>query len=648
MTVENAPAHSTWPQIPENYRPVVKAGNLAFAKPQTPPSDSQRINGLDLQHLQFMAELREWVSVGLYGGEDSHLFNARDSYNIIDFVSATILSIDEDEITLDFGAVDPREVTLFQARKQASNDIGISVWVTGFGGFGRIQPNMPLSFGPESMFYRKCQPRIRRVVSQASAHVATYKLDQSVEGAMTSSDPDIEPSAYTVKIWNRYGNPPNWLNIQQPTYFLGKYRRRKIATSELPEDKIFLIEPDAAVAHGPGFKGTAFVIEGLNPTTFLWEPIASSEDRLFVWQLKVSGEWHWESRVAFGDAKPEGADSRLPSFSDLTATYEQFRISYWKRDPNGCEAPNYDRCGNARRDYSDSIGNYLLDPAVGGVEIDENGHHWFCSEAVWYDEILTDEWDILSDWGNRLPGPDGIPDTGSLVKKIATGAPNFHAQCKLKGMCDKHKKAENDSSNRGFWRYAYHISRFYVQLLGGCNLRRIQKIPGYSYPSNYEEQAIDVPGMQWQHGFALKTFVGANLHPYIPVLFPGLGLWATHIVAQLKDDGSSYCRKAWAYNWDGIRDETTLATTLSDGGFPTDVPGFKTSRDPLNPAATIEMLELERLGVRNERDTGTILARGLDNWSCVLPPVTLWARGFDLSATEPQENDTVVFERFTA
>jgi hypothetical protein len=481
--------------------------------------------------------------------------------------------------------------------------------------------------------------------------VWTFQLNQTCNNAMTPSNPDSPPASYSVMLWNQYGNKPDWLNIQEQTWFRGVRKKQIVATADLAEDGIFPLEPTAAVAQTPGFNNRQiFLIEGRLEDSLIWTPIGDSANRLFVRTFNTTPATY-DAVVALGDTKPFYAADNAPSFSDLRGTWDYFRITYWKAKANGCEAPCQAGCLKQRVDYNRSIQNIPSD--VGGVGVKSNGLVTYCEEASWTKEVFSDNFDKLSAYPDTVPGQDGIDDTVALEKEHPSGIANFPADgspCRQFHTCDRAEWGENNTSNRARWHYDTHASRFVVDVVGACSMRQIQKMPGFAGSWNFEDQNIKHPSIQWQAGFAFVTSTTASLHPGIVVRTPGLGAWTTAVeIATNEVTGDKYIRPKWSFNWHAIVNQSTQEVTLSDGAFPDDVSGFKPMRDPLNPGSTIDELEVERLGVRVKRDTGETMARGLDNWSCVLPGVDMYAIGFDLTVTdEVQENDTVTFERYAA
>lgn len=581
------------------------------ADPAHPPADLQRLSTGQLRKLQEGVWIRDRSTGWYYGSTPGFQYNARDSFNYADSVSAEIISVDGNQITLDFG-IDPKGMVLWAAR--ISGEIG---YINGVAGFGPIQPGMGIEFLNPSILEAKSRPNIKRILAFSGTQ-ATYLLDQDVSAALTSNDPDVSPPSYGVKVWNDFGNKQNWLEIQPPTYMRAKQKMVAVRASHLLENKIYRLS-EKGVAFS-GFEMPVFWIEAYNTDTGVWDNLGGT-DRLFT---RTQTDGSKSADVAFGTEKPADANNAgAPFGTDLTATYERFRVHYWEESATGCSAPCYTRCKWARRDYTNSVG------AAGGngIGVDTNGNHWFCHWRHWKDAEIQDNFDVISDFPNAIPGSDGYPDTMVYNDEYATGAVRFPAngQCDQGNTCNRREASENDASNSGFFDAQLHPGRVLVELWGSSNTMLRQKFVSLNDSSAWEVLRILHPGLWWiSTGFLESN--RSNLQPreayHVRHLFIHStdfkgGAWSTGYDTYTDEDGNTFLRDLWTHNWDYTVDSEGVVT-IADGRIAS-VSGLKPSRDSYDPANTTSENEIERLGIRVVRDTGEIQARGLAFWSKTLP-----------------------------
>lgn len=602
---------------------------VAFKFGDTGPNTDQRLSLPDLRAMQYEVMRKERDAIGWFGSQPGFLYNARDSYNYSDAVGATIVSASGNLLTVDFGEADPRNVTLYAARRRAESDIGLTFWVPGYGGFGVVQPGDGVEYGGNSILHAKSRPTVKEIVSCSGSQV-TYRLDQDCSNAMVPVDPDDPNTTFTVGFWNQAGNPEDWLHIQHPTYLKGKRKRRVIDVSSLPANKIHTLS-SKAVAHPPGFLGDVFVIEGWDAENEEWVRIGDDADRLFT---RTFADGTYDAVVSLGSQKPDYANEPEEALTDLTSTWQSLRITFYEESADGCKSQCYKRCKHAKIDYTRSIANY---GAPNGVGVDADGLHWYCSARKYPVFVLSDLYDRLSQWPDIIPGEDGIMDTVTIEWRTASGVENFpqSGQCLQYGTCDMFEPSENDQDNNAIWRYEYHAGRALRDLWGACNTRIRQHLPGYSQSWNFTVERIKHAGLQWLAFLDLDTPIG--LHPKMQ--FVGVGTWGT-AVGTRTDGNNVYIEDKWAHNYDD---------DLSDGHYPAEVSNFKPSRDPIDSDGTVSLNEIERLGIRNLRDDGAITGRGLHAWSKLLPNGQFIVPNCLNTLTgEVQDKQTSLFERYAS
>jgi hypothetical protein len=155
------------------------------------PTLSQKFDLTDFRRMEYLLFRKARDASGLYGSEDGFQYNAADSYNASDFVSATIISASGMTLVVDFG-VDPRQLVLWQARRPSpSEDAPFTVWIPGFGGIGPPRPNMVVQYGPESILALKSKPTIKEVLDLTGTRM-TFRLGQNCDHALTPLDPEYE------------------------------------------------------------------------------------------------------------------------------------------------------------------------------------------------------------------------------------------------------------------------------------------------------------------------------------------------------------------------------------------------------------------------------------------------------------------------
>jgi hypothetical protein len=585
------------------------------------------------RRMQYLVQRKERDAFGFIGSATGYLINARDSLNYSDAVGATLVSVSGTTVTVELDVDTVQNVTLFQARR-AETEIGWG-YVTGYGGFGVIQPGDVLWFDSPSILRVKSTPTIKEILSvDLELKRVTFRVDQDVSNAMVTDDAETEaPEDWTCRIWNQAGNPESWMQVLHPTYLRGRPKLKPVVSADLPEDGILALETGPAVAHPNGFKGNVFSIEGRRIDNSEWEDVGDATTRIFHRTLP---DETYDSVVSFKTAKPAYATEPEATLTDLTLTYSHFKIHYWVQTALNrakCKVPCFSRCKHSKPDYTKSIHNY---DAPNGTGTDADGLDWYCDRRryVTFTQIDTDE------------PPDGLMDSVTATWHSATGVANYpsHGQCLQYGTCDHFEAAENNQSDDAPFDYRWHASRFFRDLWGACNTRFVQFQPGISHPSNFQLQRIKHAGIQWLAGVKFKSFE-AN-HP--KVLFYGEGYWDTAVRTYIHSETQTVIRQAWQHNYllTPPDEEPLGELAITDGPIPT-LTDFKPFRDPLDAAEVVEINEIERLGIRNVRDTGDISARGLSRCPKALVtadielPVVDWAL-----LDEPQVFGFVTVERY--
>jgi hypothetical protein len=603
------------------------------------PTLSQKFDLTDFRRMEYLLFRKARDASGLYGSEDGFQYNAADSYNASDFVSATIISASGMTLVVDFG-VDPRQLVLWQARRPSpSEDAPFTVWIPGFGGIGPPRPNMVVQYGPESILALKSKPTIKEVLDLTGTRM-TFRLGQNCDHALTPLDPEYA-GAFNCFIWNQDGNNNlKRLQIQDATYFRGHPKTKQVKADSLPENKIYALE-STGVAHPPGFVSTpepVFWIEGFRKTAPLeWETISGSESRLFT---RTHIDNSRDAVVAFGTAKPDYANDPEGTLPDLIDSYSQFRIHYWKEGGAiACEVPCFNRCKEARRYVPGDIRKY--NPADGaGVGFDADGKSWYCRARKYPKYTYQDLYDAI----NRIPGEDGVLDTLITEYLRATRAFDFPAngQCLNYNTCDKFKASENDRGLDAIWDERWHGALFFYMMWAASGWKLVQQLPGESGTWNFIATLTNFDGIQYIANVSLRSEPTTAIFE-AKVEFIKPGLWHTGVDTITDDDGNTHFRDRWQHNWDATIDPETEEQVLGAGRIPSGVTGFSTSRDPLDYAGTIEGNEIERFGVGNLRDDGAIVGRGIHDRPKLLPEGQVIIPNIDKSVTDPQDRTIAVF-----
>jgi len=451
-------------------------------------------------------------------------------------------------------------------------------------------------FDAPSIAAYKLAPVILQIVS-ATATSLVVKVDKESDCALSFADPDTAPEFLTCKIYQQAGNPIKWQYVQDPTYFLGVKVTKDFTTADIPEDGIYKLE-DFAVAHPPGFDPLypVFVLEGRNGSG-AWEPISDAASRLFILPNK--------SRLALKTAKPvEAATSAVPFESSLTDTYSRFRVIYYKKTTSGdgaCTIPCYAKCKWARRDYSASVGNY---GASQGTAIDSKGHHHYCDKKRYLEFTLSDNY--------PEGAPDGLMDTATGEINFPSGISRFPDDgiCSQYNCCTQFTPAENDFTKDAPFDYQHHAGTIFLELWGGINHALMQKegtVGSQGYNSHYVRRVLG-PSLCWLTGYyPIETVGGMHLQN----TFPGNGCWAPPTIRTEGTNQYMYPSLGTVFEYVSGDIPLDAGEVPAEGFYPRTVPGFKTSRDPMDYSATIDVLPLERFGIRIERDTGELKARGI-------------------------------------
>lgn len=592
-------------------------------------------NAADLIRWQWQLQRLALIATGVPGSYNGSFtdgwkpYSAGGSLNFADASSWDVVSVSGRNVTLDLqGGGDPRTLALYQFRV-TDPILGLSA---GFGlRTGCLQPGDVIQFSENSVISNSCWPVIVRIVSydvpnsrvvvecdkEPTAALTKFPIDDGNGGWM----PD--PNPVTCRVWQHAGNEAKWRKIIRPDYFYGQRKRLAIDAAAVPPDGIVELEADAAVMHPGGFDPLrpTWVLEGQRLDDNQWEAVPGANDRLFVLPAGPS-------RVALKDQVP--AESHVDGLADLTETYGRFRMVYYKRaeaTANGCELVGYGRCRWSVPDYTDS--------APGGEAGCQPG--WTCLKRAIDINTVSDEWDRTV--VPAVPGQDGIMDTTTHSDGQASGAARYPegGQCLQHGMCDQFAPAEGHGDGTPY-SAPHHAGNVLRELWGACDMR-LQRIRlmDTSFAA-WQAQRVAHPSIAWHLGYVNLT-TAYGLHEISS--WRGNGAWGLDYYTWTDGDGDEHL-ELQPGAFEGWRHDDPAVDY--EGDLPAEVTGFKTARNPIDPDVPATMLEMERIGVLVEKDTGELQPRGISQSSVAVAAQDIVVPNIDLSETGAQTRGVASFE----
>lgn len=364
--------------------PTYSNGHLTYALP-----NAQRVDLRELRKSQYLISAFNRWGLGLVGDEAGLLTPARNTYNFADgFYQGEVVAASGRRITLRTDE-DPRVMGV-----AAGYDVTDLGRVNGKIVWGVPQPRDLLKFSAKSCLAEKSQPEVVQVVSLAQNGASwdlVLDVNQDVSNAMYSWDVTDTDATIYATLWREAGDPEQWLQIIDPTYFRGVPRSVRIRPSSCDANGHFRLRnaegSDTAVAHylpAAGIWGPTMAITGIDSegnTTDITATVAayaSADNRLFHETL---GAGSYRTTICCGGTKFDGS---TPYGASLWDSYTAIDITYYwcagvaHTDDTISTAefvPCYGRCRYAMRDHDDCIGNY---PHSDGVGVDSAGRHWYC------------------------------------------------------------------------------------------------------------------------------------------------------------------------------------------------------------------------------------------------------------------------------
>lgn len=632
--------HATFPHVPAKAKTRAETGCSGCAQAGNHPScasfapgsaatDAERTDGVLLGQWQTQVWRRNLDAEGIKGSEGDgwYEYNAVGTVNYVNFSSWNVVSVDASDstiMTLETQAgEDPREV-LFNQYRETSPDDGTGIVQILYQTMGCVQPGAVGRFSDNSVLANSCWPVIVKILEvDTVAKTLKVQCDKSVSAALTHvTEGDV--TDITIKVY-QYCQPENWQFVIKPDYFYGQHKMITLPAADIPAspiDGVYTLEASVPVMHPGGFDALnpTWVFEGKRIDDSTWENVAQMNDRLFVLPDKAY--------VAFKTAKPTEGNSSVTLTDDLTATYSDFRLTYFKYSgptAQGCSVVGYSRCKHSLPDYTGSVQNYGTGHGL--------GTGYYCFKRLMDQHTLSDESDP----------PDGIRDTATHYQTSASGVARYPESglCLMHGTCDSWAPAENEVGRDAPFQYDQHIGNVLRELWGAQNHRVYRPEGGVTRLAD----RIMHPSLASLVGYVAQTTQQSGFHE-ITENFGASGAWGYPLTVTdgVTGDQSIVVQAGPFENYN-----TDDLDAGGDGFFPTYVTGFKTSRDQIDAGATVSIRDLERVGVGIDRDTGELVGRGLSQSTIATAAQNLIvAPNVDITVVDTEQSSGVgSFQRFS-
>lgn len=615
---------------------------------------NQRQNLTLLRTLQWLVHRINRDLIEPQGMLPGYLYNARRSLNFSDAQTFKVVSVDGDQITLEYGESgdDARSIAWFPI---SAPEPEIGIWRLFYAERTVPMPGDEVAFVWPSVLADKARPTIRRIIScTPETRRLTLQLDQTVNSAMWSADSlDPDPTAYYVQIWKQYDRE-KWQRVVDSDPFYGQIRNRSITAEELTaldeHGRLTLKDSkgrDTAVAdymqpnERAGIPWGTFRVLGLNRDTGEWDDLSAA-----VWQrtrveiTQKAEPVQYRTTVCLGDTDHDGETP----LADLRDPYSAFRIRYIAKvsaSEKGARwmAPCQARCKWSFRDHSGSVGNYS---APNGVGVDSGGNHHFCFKR---------RYPVSEDIRDDNPGS---PTYGMIIGRQInyvqpSGIANYPAdgRCLQHGVCDQYEPLAPTSAgavdqDNGVWTVYYSWARWWKQIWHAASVRLSQLMPGLSTHRNIVVEQVGNPSVFSLHGRAsLTSEPGMHEMAWFPEEGVLTGEWETYTYTEtVGEETVTHTRLREKFgggsNWDQDYDPSAIdiddpGTYPGPGWLPRNVDDYTEKRDAIDYQNTVStgqsyqspdcslVYHSERSGYVVERDSGQIRGRGAHQYTHVAP-----------------------------